>query len=160
MEHSPHYIEQINLSLRELQDIKGCYSARMKGQEVRGIIARMKRALSCGQRISRLHIRLKNVKSVAKIAGKLPNVCKMSLVELKTIDWGRLQTMGQDLHQNSPSKTSLVCIGNLQSYVHRVSNETLVFIFDKIKQTLEGFDANIYEELIRNFIVISPSTPL
>ena len=86
---------KINSSLNELQDIRGFYSGRMKSQELRNIIQKLKRVLDCSRRITKLNIKLKNIKSTVKIVSKIPNVKKMNLIELKTINWGELNKLGE-----------------------------------------------------------------
>lgn len=68
--------------------------------------------------------------------------------------------MSQELLPLSPSRTPLLCVENLFNYITKVNNEEFIYIIDKIKLCLEDYDSTIYEEVIRNYIVIAPGTPL
>jgi len=86
MEHSQEYLTSINSSLVQLPNQKDFYSGRIRSQELRNIIGKLKQVLDYSRTITRLNIRMKNIKSTIKILEKIPNIKKMNLIELKTIN--------------------------------------------------------------------------
>lgn len=60
----------------------------------------------------------------------------------------------------SPHRSKLVCIDNLYNYITKVNNEEFIYIIDKLKLCFDAYDPEVYEEVIRNYIVIAPSTTL
>ena len=57
-----------------------------------------------------------------KIISKIPNVKKMNLIELKTINWQQLDKDVLEIKSMSDGKLELVCINNLYGYVNRMTN--------------------------------------
>ena len=53
--------------------------------------------LAKGRSISRLNIKLNNIKTLIKIMQKIPNIKKMNLIELKTINLNRLSEINEEI---------------------------------------------------------------
>lgn len=49
-------------------------------------MGKLRQALDYSRRITLLNIRMKNLRSTLKILEKIPNIKKMNLIELKTIN--------------------------------------------------------------------------
>lgn len=161
----------------QLQELKQFYCGRKKAQEARGAMERLKLGLDRARKITRLNIHANNIKSTIKLLEKIPSIKKMTLRELKAIDLQALADTNRhlalkptspktnSLKPTSPQlalKTSsrLLCIDHLCNYINKVNNQEFVFIIDKIKLALEHFEEASYEELVRTFLVINPSTSL
>lgn len=48
----------------------------------------------------------------------------------------------------------------MYQYIVKVNNEEFVFIISNLKNCLEGFDQRSYEEVIKSYVVIQPTSPL
>lgn len=53
--------------------------------------------LAKGRSISTLNIKLNNIKTLMKIMQKIPNIKKMNLIELKTINLNRLSEINEEI---------------------------------------------------------------
>ena len=86
MQNSEHYLSSINASLGQMPTQKDFYSGRIRSQELRNILGKLRQVLEYSRTITRLNIRMKNIKSTLKILERIPNIKKMNLIELKTIN--------------------------------------------------------------------------
>ena len=79
-------------------------------------------------------------------------------MELKTIDLGRLEKTNDEIAINYSHK--LLCLTNLSKYITKVNNESFAYIINNIKMCLDAFDEQVYEEIMRSYLIIQPQTIL
>lgn len=68
----------------------------------------MNKILCKGKIITKLNIRIKNIKNTIKLLDKVPNIKKMNLMELKSIDLQKLSKTNDEIAIVYKSK--LICL--------------------------------------------------
>lgn len=88
-------------------------------------LKRLEEANRKSKRITQLNIRLKNIKSTLKILTGLPNIHKMSLIELKSINTSAFNSR--------EAIGKLTCLQGIESFIDRIVSSQLA----KVLVTLE-----------------------
>ena len=85
MENFPKYQRKMTEAISQIDNLKSLYQARKHSMELQEKLKRLEEANQKSKRITKLNIKLKNLKSTLKILHEMPNIHRMSLIELKSI---------------------------------------------------------------------------
>jgi hypothetical protein len=118
----------------------------------------MNKILCRSRAITKLNIHIKNIKNTLKLLEKVPNIKKMNLMELKAIDLLKLEKTNEEISALYSSR--LQCLTNLSKYISKVNNESFAYIINNLKMCLDTFDEQVYEEIMRSYLIIQPQTLL